>query len=120
MDDMIYIRAPFDRSGSLDDDDVKAIAAQHLRAATEIHRNPMIDIDLPEFEFIFTDEVKDEETGVDEELEAEFVERMKALYCETDREFSHGEGDRLLCELLEKLGYGAVVEAWRLIPGWYA
>lgn len=57
---------------------------------------------------------------MDNELESEFVQRMKALYCETDREAAHSDGDRLLCELLEKLGYGAVVEAWRLIPSWYA
>lgn len=57
---------------------------------------------------------------MDEKLQAEYVERLKSLHCETDREFAHGDGDRLLCELLERLGYGAVVEAWRAIPSWYA
>jgi hypothetical protein len=32
----------------------------------------------------------------------------------------HVEADEVLCALLEGLGYGDVVEAWRLVDKWYA
>lgn len=37
-----------------------------------------------------------------------------------DAENQHHSADRVLCELLQALGYGDVVEAWDKIPKWYA
>jgi hypothetical protein len=39
---------------------------------------------------------------------------------DADIEASHGEADRVLCDLLVKLGYQPVVDAWKKIQKWYA
>jgi len=37
-----------------------------------------------------------------------------------DTESRHIEADRLLCDALRALGYGAAVKAFRALPKWYA
>lgn len=37
-----------------------------------------------------------------------------------DPEAAHPLADEVLCDLLESLGYGDVVAAWRKIDKWYA
>ena len=37
-----------------------------------------------------------------------------------DVEVAHCDADSILCDLLERLGYGNVVEAWHEVPKWYA
>ncbi len=39
---------------------------------------------------------------------------------EYDSEVAHGDADNLLCELLTRLGYGDVVEAWKKVKKYYA
>lgn len=51
----------------------------------------------------------------------EFAERMKAAVCVGgDIEMSHSDGDDLMCELLDSLGYGEGVQIFRDSPKWYA
>lgn len=37
-----------------------------------------------------------------------------------DPEAAHMNADQTLCDLLDSLGYGEVVEAWRRVDKWYA
>ena len=37
-----------------------------------------------------------------------------------DVESAHASADRILCALLNDLGYGKVVKAWETIPKWHA
>lgn len=55
-----------------------------------------------------------------EEMVADSIRRLKALASSRDTEAAHGEADDILCELLDHLGYGEVVEAWHEIDKWYA
>ena len=45
---------------------------------------------------------------------------LKKVAANDDIEVAHQEADWVLCELLKKLGYGDVVEAYCDIPKWYA
>jgi hypothetical protein len=38
----------------------------------------------------------------------------------TDTEVAHSEADDVLCDMLDTLGYHAVVEAWYRVKKWYA
>ena len=53
-------------------------------------------------------------------LQDEFVARMQATCFTGDKEANHGEADRLLVELLERLGYNDLVELYTAVGGWYA
>lgn len=46
--------------------------------------------------------------------------RMKQLQESDDTEAAHSEADRLLCELLDSIGYKEVTEEFRKIYKWYA
>ena len=37
-----------------------------------------------------------------------------------DAEVQHSDADRVLCQLLQELGYDRVVAKWQSIPKWYA
>ncbi|KFI66075.1 hypothetical protein [Bifidobacterium cuniculi] len=50
---------------------------------------------------------------------APIVERLKNLY-ETDQEEAHITADGILCEMLDRLGYSDVVDAYDGVPKWYA
>ena len=56
------------------------------------------------------------------EKSKKYVKKLEEVYKSKswDVEVAHAEADKVLCELLEKLGYGEVVEAWKKIPKWYA
>lgn len=41
------------------------------------------------------------------------------IECE-DSEYAHSRADELLCELLEDLGYGKIVELYSDVEKWYA
>lgn len=57
---------------------------------------------------------------------AEFLAKMLAIYdgdpqsYKYDEETSHDTADRLMCELLKQLGYGAGVEVFERARKWYA
>lgn len=48
------------------------------------------------------------------------IERLKRLQAPGDAEGAHSEADEVLCWLLEKAGYSAVVEEWKKVERWYA
>jgi hypothetical protein len=58
----------------------------------------------------------------------EALERLRTIHLEQqnhgqgyrDIEGDHSEADRILCELLQSLGYGAIVHEWNQIYKWYA
>lgn len=50
----------------------------------------------------------------------EAIERLKALQQKNDTEIDHYEADRVLCSLLDTLGYADVVAEYNKIDKWYA
>lgn len=50
----------------------------------------------------------------------DYISKLKELQTSWDTEVAHGDADDLLCDLLIKLGYKAVVEEYEKIPKWYA
>ena len=48
------------------------------------------------------------------------IARLKELALVKDYEETHAEADGLLCELLRRLGYQDVVEAFAKLRKWYA
>jgi hypothetical protein len=50
----------------------------------------------------------------------EAIEKLRLLQSGVDIEVKHGDADDILCELLETLGYGDVVEEWKKVGKWYA
>ena len=55
----------------------------------------------------------------DQELLAEFVEKMKV--CARDEpEDGHGKADDVLCALVRQLGYGEVASIFETMTKWYA
>jgi hypothetical protein len=50
----------------------------------------------------------------------EAIERMKRPQECGDTDRAHYAADMILCELLESLGYGDVVEAWGKVKKWYS
>ena len=55
-----------------------------------------------------------------DEFAKQCVEKLRGMTSDDDIERAHSEADAILCELLEKLGYVEVVQAWTKIPKWYA
>ncbi len=49
-----------------------------------------------------------------------YIERLTRLWNNGDIKVNHFEADKVLCDLLNELGYEAVVAAWRQVPKWYA
>lgn len=54
----------------------------------------------------------------------EFAKAMQEIYdrekYDSDTEGAHWDADKLMCDLLEKLGYTEGVEIYRNMPKWYA
>lgn len=50
----------------------------------------------------------------------EYVTRLKELIEISDYEFAHSEADKVLCDLLEQLGFMEIVETWQEVGKWYA
>lgn len=48
------------------------------------------------------------------------VARLSRLAQLSDAEVAHHEADKVLCYVLDQLGYRDVVEAWKKVPRWYA
>ena len=58
---------------------------------------------------------------VDEQLLADSIEAMKEIGKDGGGEDPHFDADLLLCEVLTRLGYGALVDEYHKIqPKWYA
>lgn len=53
---------------------------------------------------------------MNQELNEKYLSQMKSCKSEAD----HEDADYILCELLEKLGYKELVDAYRDIPKWYS
>jgi hypothetical protein len=58
--------------------------------------------------------------GTDYRDKEALVKEMERIADGNDIERQHIEADDLLCELLGALGYGAVVNAYKKVPRWYA
>lgn len=59
-------------------------------------------------------------TKKEQQLMAEAIEKLKVQVVNKDLEDAHSEADYILCELLNKLGFSAVVEEWEKVGKWYA
>lgn len=53
-------------------------------------------------------------------LSNEMVKRLQVEVGNDDTEQAHVNADKILCELLEKLGYKEVVDKYNEVSGWYA
>jgi hypothetical protein len=54
------------------------------------------------------------------DVRMEALSQLEALREYRDVEMAHREADDVLLELLERLGYEDVAEAFREVPRWYA
>ena len=50
----------------------------------------------------------------------EAIKRLKEIQENEDQEQAHVDADGVLCELLQTLGFGDVVEEYNHIAKWYA
>lgn len=50
----------------------------------------------------------------------EAIARLIEQQANTDTEEAHGKADRVLVELLERLGYADVTAAWGKVEKWYS
>lgn len=58
---------------------------------------------------------------IDKDLAEEIKSRLAAVMDDgRDEEAWHEKADDLLCEMLNRLGYGEVVKAFERIPKWYS
>ena len=55
-----------------------------------------------------------------EKEQQEYINRLIELQKEGDIECAHSAADGILCEVLEKLGYGNIVKEYDKIDKWYA
>lgn len=55
-----------------------------------------------------------------EKEQQEYINRLIELQKEGDIECAHSAADRVLCEILEKLGYGNITLQYYKIDKWYA
>lgn len=55
-----------------------------------------------------------------EKEQQEYINRLRELQKEGDIERAHSAADGILCEVLEKLGYGNIVREYAKIDKWYA
>lgn len=55
-----------------------------------------------------------------EKEQQEYINRLRELQKEGDIERAHSAADGILCEVLEKLGYGNIVKEYNKIDKWYA
>lgn len=57
---------------------------------------------------------------MNEKEQQEYINRLRELQQENDIECGHSAADGILCEVLEKLGYGSIVKEYNKIDKWYA
>lgn len=57
---------------------------------------------------------------MNEKEQQEYINRLRELQQENDIEYAHSAADNILCEVLEKLGYGSIVKEYSKIDRWYA
>lgn len=57
---------------------------------------------------------------MDKKLDDEYAKKLKEANAKFDIEAGHSRADDLLCELLMKLGYVKVVDAFKAVEKWYA
>lgn len=55
-----------------------------------------------------------------EALVEKYKSQLAALHDTHDVECAHSDADDILCNLLIDLGYKEIVEAYSLVPKWYA
>lgn len=55
-----------------------------------------------------------------EKEQQEYIDRLIELQQGNDPECDHPSADGILCEILEKLGYGNIVKEYDKIDKWYA
>ena len=55
-----------------------------------------------------------------EKEQQEYINRLRELQKDGDIECAHSAADNVLCEVLEKLGYGSIVKEYSKIDKWYA
>lgn len=55
-----------------------------------------------------------------EKEQQEYINRLRELQKEGDIERAHSAADNVLCEILEKLGYGDITMQYYKIDKWYA
>lgn len=55
-----------------------------------------------------------------EKEQQEYINRLRELQQKNDIECGHSAADGILCEVLEKLGYGSIVKEYNKIDKWYA
>ena len=56
----------------------------------------------------------------DPKVTRDCVKRLKAAQQNSDVESAHAEADEALCDLLEAIGFKAIVREYREVPKWYA
>lgn len=57
---------------------------------------------------------------MNEKEQQEYIDRLIELQQGNDPECNHSAADGILCEILEKLGYGNIVKEYDKIDKWYA
>ena len=55
-----------------------------------------------------------------DDIKKEAFSRLRELQASGDHETAHYEADDILCQLLDALGHGDVVEEFKKIKKWYA
>lgn len=56
----------------------------------------------------------------DPKLTRDCVKRLKAAQQDSDIESAHAEADQVLCDLLEAIGFKAIVREYDKVSKWYA
>ena len=49
-----------------------------------------------------------------------YLDKLETIARSTDTEAAHGDADRVLCDLLNELGYTDIVREYNAIGKWYA
>lgn len=57
---------------------------------------------------------------MNEKEREEYINKLRELQKEGDIECAHSAADGILCEILEKLGYGDITLQYYKIEKWYA
>jgi hypothetical protein len=50
----------------------------------------------------------------------EYLSKLEILETDEDIQASHEEADKILCDILNKMGFEDIVEAWERIDKYYA
>ena len=57
---------------------------------------------------------------LDDEMIQDIISKLKALQSNPDKEAAHSQADKILCDLLNSLGYDDVVKEFENLEKWYA